>query len=276
MTLAGPGVRIAAFAVGASLASQVPAAELSAPPHVPAAGREDFASYLASPPHKAFAIAPGGAWAWVSGEASPEAAGQAAIARCAEQTEQACVPYAVDGRRVLDEQRWPTLWRLPPARPGEGAVGLRRGAVFPELSFAQTDGKPRRLSEWRGRVVVLHFWGSWCGPCRHELPDMARVARESAGKGIAFLPLQVREPFATSKRWIDAQKIDLPLYDSGMKGSDDDALRIAGGGSLPDRAVAPVFPSTVVLDKSGRVVFTHAGPIEHWSQYLPFLRALAR
>jgi thiol-disulfide isomerase/thioredoxin len=262
--------------IGVSLASLVQAAEMSAPPQVPAAGREDFASYLASPEHKAFAIAPGGAWAWVSGEASPESAGQAAIARCAEQTEQTCVSYAADGRRVFDEKRWPTLWRLPPSRPGDASVGLRRGAVFPELEFTQADGKPRRLSEWRGQVVVLHFWGSWCGPCRHELPDMAKVARESAGKGIAFVPLQVRESFAASKRWIDAQKIGLPLYDSGMKGSDDGALRIAGGGTLPDRAVAPVFPSSVVLDRSGRVVFAHHGPIARWADYLPFLRDLAK
>lgn len=252
------------------------AADMPVPPHVQAAGREDFSAYLLAPSHKSFAIAPGGAWAWTSGEASADAAVQAAIARCSEQTDQSCIPYAVDGRLAFDEKRWPTLWRLPPMRPGEVSVGLGRGATFPDLAFAQPDGKPRRLSEWRGQVVVLHFWGSWCGPCRHELPDMAKVARDASGRGIAFIPLQVRESFSAAREWIDKHKIVLPIYDSGVKSSDDGALRISGGGSLPDRAVAPVFPSTVVVDKSGRVVFAHAGPIERWPEYLPFLRALAR
>lgn len=263
------------FAV-ASLWGAGQSAAQAAPPHVSAAGREDFGAYRTAPPHKAFAIAPGGAWGWVSGEGSPESAERAALARCTENTEQTCVSYAVDGRRVFDEKRWPTLWRLPPAGEGYGAVGLRRGASFPDLAFSQEDGKPRRVSQWRGQAVVLHFWGSWCGPCRHELPGMAKVARATAGQGVAFIPLQVRESFAVSKRWLDGQRIALPLFDSGMKGSDDGALRIAGGGTLPDRAVAPVFPSTVVLDRAGRVVFTHHGPIERWDEYLAFLRALAR
>jgi hypothetical protein len=105
---------------------------------------------------------------------------------------------------------------------------------------------------------------------------MAEQARALAGKGVAFVPLQVREPFAVSRAWLAAQKIDLPLYDSGVTGSDDGAFRIEGGGTLPDRAVAPVFPSTVVLDKLGRVVFSHHGPIERWVEYGPFLRELAR
>jgi len=252
---------------------------LPLPPHLGAGGQKDFAAYLDAGGHKAFAIAPGGAWAWVSGEASADYAQSAAIDRCADLTEQRCVVYAVDGRRVLDETRWSGLWRLPEltsAEKGRGNVGLRRGAVFPELSFASADGRPRRLSEWRGQVVVLHFWGSWCGPCRRELPDMAKEARALSGQRVAFIPLQVRESFAVAARWLKTEKITLPLYDSGMRGLDDGLFRIVGGGTLPDRSVAPVFPSTVVLDRNGRVVFTHQGPIEHWAEYVPFLLDLTR
>ena len=142
--------------------------------------------------------------------------------------------------------------------------------------FASSDGQPKRLSAWRGKVVVLHFWGSWCGPCRHELPDMAAQAKALAASGVVFIPLQVREPFADAKRWIEKQGIALTLYDSGIKSGEDGAFRIEGGGRLPDRAVAPVFPSSVVLDKAGRVVFAHSGPIERWAEYAPLLRELAR
>lgn len=267
---------VSAFLIALSHHAAASAMESSEPPHLGKAGREDYAAFLSAPTHKAFALAPGGGWGWIAGEGSAAQAEAIALARCAENTDQSCVPFAVDGKTVFDAKRWPTLWRLPAARAGDGAIGFLRGATFPDLVFSQADGRPRQLSQWRGRVVVLHFWGSWCGPCRHELPGMAKVARDLTGQGVAFLPLQVRESFVESKRWIDAQKIALPLFDSGAKGSDDGALRVAGGGTLPDRAVAPVFPSTVVLDARGRVAFTHHGPIEKWEEYRPFLRALAR
>lgn len=258
------------------LAGPVAAQDLPLPPQLGAAGREDFAAYQVAERHKAFAIAPGGSWAWVAEQVSPEAARDRALERCAEHTEQTCQIYALDRRRVFDPKRWAGSWRLPAAEAQRAAVGLRRGAVFPDLAFATSDGQPKRLSEWRGKVVVLHFWGSWCGPCRHELPALAALAKSFAGQRVSFIPLQVREPFAASRRWIEQQRIALTLYDSGIRSGDDGALSIAGGGSLPDRAVAPVFPSTVVLDRSGRVVFSHHGPIEKWADYAPLLRDLAR
>jgi thiol-disulfide isomerase/thioredoxin len=258
------------------LAGPVAAQNLPLPPQLGPAGREDFAAYQVAERHKAFAIAPGGSWAWVAEQASAELAQGQALERCAEHTEQTCLIYALDQRRVFDSKRWAGLWRLPAAGAAGGATGLGRGALFPDLAFATADGRPKRLAEWRGKVVVLHFWGSWCGPCRHELPALAAQAKALAGKGVSFIPLQVREPFAASRRWIEQQGIALPLYDSGIKNGDDGALSIVGGGSLPDRAVAPVFPSTVVLDRSGRVVFSHHGPIEPWVDYAPLLRELAR
>lgn len=266
---------LVALLLAAGLAAPAVAQDLPRPPQLGPAGREDFASYQLAERHKAFAIAPGGSWAWVAEQASAEDARDRALERCAEHTQQTCLIYALDRRVVFDARRWAGLWRLP-AAASSGATGLGRGAVFPDLAFATSDGRPKRLAEWRGQVVVLHFWGSWCGPCRHELPDLAAQAKRLAGRRVSFIPLQVREPFAASRRWLEQQGIALTLYDSGIRNGDDGALRIVGGGTLPDRAVAPVFPSTVVLDRSGRVVFSHHGPIEQWADYAPLLRDLAR
>jgi thiol-disulfide isomerase/thioredoxin len=267
---------LAALLLATGLAAPAYSQDLPLPPQLGPAGREDFAAYQLAERHKAFAIAPGGSWAWVAEQANAEQAQGLALARCAQHTEQTCLIYALDQRRVFDPKRWAGLWRLPAAGPAGGATGLGRGALFPDLAFATADGRPKRLAEWRGKVVVLHFWGSWCGPCRHELPALAAQAKALAGKGVSFIPLQVREPFAASRHWIEQQGIALTLYDSGIKNGDDGALSIVGGGRLPDRAVAPVFPSTVVLDRSGRVVFSHHGPIEPWGDYAPLLRELAR
>ena len=268
----------ALLAMTVTVALAAPSA-LVLPPHLGPAGRDDFASYLVSANHKAFVVAPGGGWAWVADETTAALAQEKALARCRSHTDQTCVPYAQGERRVFDDKRWVTLWRLPAApaaSESRSTGGLTRGATFPDLNFASAAGNAKRLSDWRGQVVVLHFWGSWCGPCRHELPDMAAQAKAFNGKGVSFIPLQVRESFADARRWISQQGIALTLYDSGIRSGNDGDFRVDGGGRLPDRAVAPVFPSTVVLDQAGRVVFTHHGPIERWAEYAAFLQELAR
>lgn len=266
------------LALGAVLVGwtgKAPAATMPPPPHLGASGLADFAAYLTASAPKAFAVAPGGAWGWAADAQNGDDAENAALNRCATGSEQSCLLYARDHQRVFDDRRWPTLWRLDHKVLPSGS-GLLRGAIFPDLSYRDADGRPRQLSATRGRVVVLHFWGSWCGPCRRELPDMANSARRLAGSRVTFIPLQVRESFATSRAWVEKQLIALPLFDSGARDAEGPPFRIAGGGTLPDRAVAPVFPSTLVLDRSGRVVFRHHGPIERWSEYEDFLRDLAK
>lgn len=90
------------------------------------------------------------------------------------------------------------------------------------------------------------------------------------------VPLQVRESISDARAWVTRQGIALPLYDSGITGLAGSAFRVTGGGTLPDRAVAPLFPSTVVIDRKGRVVFSHHGPIERWAEYEDLLKALAK
>ena len=249
------------------------AAEMAVPPQTGPAAQADFAKYLAAMPGKAFVVGPGGAWAWQSGQPSGEAALELALAACDQQAQIKCVPYAVDDRRVFDEGAWSKSWgpylsrRDAAARP----VGLMRGARFPDIEFADGKGRKRTLANFRGRAVVLHFWGSWCAPCRHELPDMAGFAKAMAGHEIAFLPLQVRESLADSQRWLAREQITLPVFDSGMRSTDDGDFRVRGGARLPDRAVAPVFPSTVFLDRHGVIVFAHHGPIARWEDYRPQL-----
>jgi hypothetical protein len=87
--------------------------------------------------------------------------------------------------------------------------------------------------------------------------------------------LQVREPFAASLDWARGNRFDdLPLHDSGA-GATSDRLRLADGGSLPDRDLTPVFPGSYILDRNGTVALFHRGPVHDWMEYLPFLKELA-
>ena len=267
----------AALALWLATATAARAAELrdaQAVPQLGPAGVEAYQEFLAAAPHRAFVIAPGGIWAWRAEMLSAAAAERAALEECRAHTRQTCVPYAIDSRVVFDARAWPRLWG--PYATADAArrapVGVQRGERFPDIVFRDAAGKARKVSDLRGQVVVLHFWGSWCGPCRRELPDLQKLVRQMAGaRDVRFVFLPVREPLAVARDWLKTQQLDLPLYDAG--GGEQFAL--AGGGTLPDRQVAGKFPTTYVLDKHGLVVFSHIGDASRWVQYAPFLRDAA-
>jgi thiol-disulfide isomerase/thioredoxin len=253
--------------------------DAAAIPHVGAQARVTYSSeFLQSDLHRAFAIAPGGAWGWVAGMNTAETASHSAVEACQKLAESKCVAYAVDDQLVFDKKTGLTLWGpyKSKAQAGSAPVGKQRGERFPDLAFSTGKGKPLKLSDWRGKVTVLHFWGSWCTPCKRELPDLQKVVSLFKNSpDIAFILLPVRENIAASKQWLASQRLELPLFDAGAKSSEDEFLKLADGGKIKDRAVANVFPTTYVLDRHGIVVFSHAGPISDWPQYAPFLRDAA-
>ena len=251
-----------------------PAGAATVLPHLNAAGQADYRAYLDAREHRAFAIAPGGAWGWKAEAGAREEAEEAALAACQANTRQKCVLYGVVGKPVFDARKWTELWGpyADAAAARQAPVGRQVGQRFHDLAYADADGRRHTVSGLRGKVVVLHFWGSWCGPCRREMPELQRLyASLKDRRDIAFALLQVREKFAVSQQWAQTQALRLPLYDSGSTGDTDAALRLADGGKLGDREIAASFPSTYVLDKRGIVVFSHAGPVHDWSQYRDFL-----
>ncbi len=259
------------------LAILLPALALAGPP-LDEKGRAGYAEYLNAPGHRAFAIAPGGAWSWRGDMSDADLALQGAIEDCQAHARRPCQPYALDDRVVFDAAAWAGAWRpyasrAQAARAGEG---LMPGLRFPDVAYADPAGKPRKLSEERGRVVVLHFWGSWCPPCQREMPDLEKLHRQLKGRAdIRFLFLPVREPVARSREWMRARGHVLPVADGGATAEKEGAFLLADGRKLGDREVARVFPTTYVLDRHGLVLFAHVGPVPDWGSLAPLLKDAA-
>lgn len=247
-------------------------------PHLDSRGQAAYQDFLAAATPRAFAIAPGGTHAWVAGAASDDAAERQALESCRRHGEQRCVLFAVNERRVFDVKRWPSLWGPYPdaTASARAPVGMKRGMRFPDLLLRDARGRALKLSDLRGKVLVLHFWGSWCPHCRGEMPGLDRLARQLRNNRVAFALVQVREDAATARAWLRQERIAMPSYDSGVRSARDAALPLAGGGTLPDREIARAFPATYVLSRHGVVLFSHAGAIQDWSQYADFLRHAAR
>ncbi len=251
-------------------------------PHVNAKAREHFLSYQYAGKHKAFAIAPGGVWAWQADAISAQAAEQQALDNCQANTRQECVLYALNDEVVFDSERWPTLWGRDSSADdsADAPTGARVGERFFDIAYKDAGDSTRSLGESRGRMLFVHFWGSWCPPCLREFPSLQALHEQLEARlpdQVEMILLQVREPFDQAQRWAERNRFSgLPLYDSGSTGSDDTGLALADGEEIEDRRIARVFPGSYVLDGNGIVLFSHFGPVEDWLEYLPFFEHAAQ
>ena len=245
------------------------------PPHLDEAGLAGYREFQQGGLYRAFAIAPGGAWAWVSDMPDPDVAESEAIRTCSGFTDQRCTIYAADEQVVFDRDAWAGLWGpYAGAKAAAGrSVGTARGTRFPDLVLMSPGGDLVKLSDLRGGIVFLHLWGSWCAPCQVEFPELQKLHDALKGdEGIAFVFAQSREDIERSRRWAQRRGFAMPFYDSGARGPSDSAFGTAGGGAIEDRIVAPRFPATYVLDSQGLVMFSRFGPVSHWGEYEPLLR----
>ncbi len=84
------------------------------------------------------------------------------------------------------------------------------GQPAPAFTLTTVDGKTVRLSDYRGKTLVLNVWGSWCPPCRLETPDLVAEAHGDAGRGVAFLGIDTTEPASMVRAFSAAKEIPYP------------------------------------------------------------------
>ena len=208
-----------------------------------------------------------------------EVAIEPALADCRRATEQPCLPYAINDQIVFDARAWSRVWQPYPGR-AEAAVarvGTRRGERFPDLAYTAAGGRPAKLSDLRGKVVILHFWGSWCPPCQAEMPDLQKLFDILRSESqVAFVVMPVREPLATATTWARRNRINLPLAFGGEASIKPGEFRLADGSRLADRQLARAFPTTYILDRHGIVLLARTGPLARWPEYAPLLRDAIR
>lgn len=273
LSLGGAGF-LPAGAVQAAPAS----GDLRALPPLDGEGRSGYAEFLRARPHRAFAIAPGGAWTWRAEMPDAEQAREGALEDCAERVRRPCFIYAADTRLEFDPDAWSRAWRpyAGRAQAARAGIGIQPGQRFPDLVYQDPAGRPRKLSDQRGRVVLLHFWGSWCPPCQREMPDLEKLLTGLAGnRAIQFVFLPVREPVDRARQWARDKGLRLAIADGGPDAAKDGGFRLADGGRIGDRELARVFPTTYVLDRHGLVLFSHYGPVADWGSLAPLLRDAA-
>ncbi|MHB1084773.1 MAG: TlpA family protein disulfide reductase [Thiobacillus sp.] len=139
---------------------------------------------------------------------------------------------------------WLAQTRYAPHAPAVSAVDALWQLGFPDLQ-----GHHQALSQWRGQVVVLNFWASWCAPCREEMPDFAALRAQYRPKGVEFVGIAI-DNAANVDKFLRLHPVNYPILIG--EGAAHSLARQLGNSS-------GALPYTIVLDREGKLVLSHLG-----------------
>jgi thiol-disulfide isomerase/thioredoxin len=140
---------------------------------------------------------------------------------------------------------------------GDGGTTVFKGSSAPQappVTGTTLGGAKLSLSRFRGHVLVLNFWGSWCTPCRAEAPRLASLARAFGPSGVAFLGVDIRDTPASAEAFQRNFKITYPsLNDPGGEVALDFHSTVPPAG----------IPTTLIISRSGRIAARVIGEVSY-------------
>jgi cytochrome c biogenesis protein CcmG/thiol:disulfide interchange protein DsbE len=133
-------------------------------------------------------------------------------------------------------------WGLVARGAGARPAGIGRPA--PAFDLRSLDGGDVRLADMRGRVVVLNFWASWCGPCKGEAKTLEQTWRQYRSRGVVFVGVDYHDVAGDARRFLAHHDITYPTVQDGS-------------GAIADRYGVSAVPETYFIDRRGRLVGVH-------------------
>ncbi|MCU1243492.1 MAG: alkyl hydroperoxide reductase/Thiol specific antioxidant/Mal allergen [Candidatus Acidoferrum typicum] len=129
-----------------------------------------------------------------------------------------------------------------------GAAWTRTTAA-PDLTLTNSEGKAHSLADYRGKIVVLNFWATWCLPCREEMPMLSKLAPKYDVKDVAFLAASIDDAQTQSKiaHFLQKKKITLAVFTG------------ATSETLKQFNLGEIVPATLIMDRDGAPLFRIEG-----------------
>jgi thiol-disulfide isomerase/thioredoxin len=138
-------------------------------------------------------------------------------------------------------------WRTAPAGQAQHGLTELTSARLPDL-----DGTLQSVSQWRGKVVVVNFWATWCAPCREEIPMLVRLQEKYAARGLQLVGIAIDQPDKV-RPYAAEMRMNFPILIGSADGIE--LTRELGN-------KAGVLPYTVVLGRDGRIASREVGALK--------------
>lgn len=137
---------------------------------------------------------------------------------------------------------------VPPASARTPVLGI--GDLTGDIQLPDRDGKRRSLSEWSGKLVVLNFWASWCGPCREEMPMLDAMRARYGSQGVEVIGV-ASEPASDALGFLEQNPVTYPILINAPGDPLDVSLHLGNAQS--------VLPYTALIGRDGRLLATRMG-----------------
>jgi thiol-disulfide isomerase/thioredoxin len=121
---------------------------------------------------------------------------------------------------------------------------LSPGSPFPEFSVTDLEGKPLSLAAMKGKVVLIDFWATWCGPCVAELPYVLKAYEKHRAQGFEIIGVSLDQDKAQLLSFLTREKVTWPQHLDGKEPS----------ASLASKYAVETIPSTFLLDREGKII----------------------
>ena len=134
----------------------------------------------------------------------------------------------------------------------------------PPFKLDSMAGKPVSLDQYKGQVIMINFWASWCGPCRTEMPILEKLHAKYKPMGFTMIGVNVEPDSGLAAKWLASTPVSFPiLFDTRSEVSK--LYSVAG------------MPSTVIIDRKGNLRWLHRGyKAGDENEYLDQIRAMVR
>ena len=125
------------------------------------------------------------------------------------------------------------------------------GMDVAEFSLLDLNGERRYLSEWKGKLIAINFWATWCAPCREEIPAFVELQEKYATQGLQFIGIALQQADEV-RDFIEEYNVNYPSLVGG-----DEVIKVAR--QLGNNIGA--MPYTVIINSKGKIAFTRRGPL---------------
>ena len=137
------------------------------------------------------------------------------------------------------------------AAPTAAAADLKpwNGGATPPLALEDLAGRTHSLADYRGSVVLVNFWATWCEPCRAEMPSMDRLRRSLQGRRFEVLAVNLAEPLSRIQKYLDTLPLGFPVL------RDRDS-------AIAKAWKARLLPASYLIGRDGRIRYVAYGEID--------------